>query len=169
MTDKQHWLPVTRENIQTAHSMIRPYIYETPVLTSKTLNSLASTPQPAEALIGTPFEGQQPACPKIKFFFKCENFQRIGAFKVRGAFHSILRVIKTKGEEEVRKRGVITHSSGLLSLPVFISAIPALSLCLCETVRLMVGCRKPCSGCCSRCVHSFNPGLHYHAVDIYPI
>ncbi|EGE07698.1 threo-3-hydroxyaspartate ammonia-lyase [Trichophyton equinum CBS 127.97] len=138
MTDKQHWLPVTRENIQAAHSMIRPYIYETPVLTSKTLNSLASTPQPAEALIGTPFEGQQPACPKIKFFFKCENFQRIGAFKVRGAFHSILRVVQTKGEDEVRKRGVITHSSGnhaqavalaasTLSIPAYI-IMPSISI-----------------------------------------
>ncbi|KAM5467123.1 putative threonine ammonia-lyase [Microsporum audouinii] len=138
MTDKQHWLPITRESIQTAHSLVKPYIYETPVLTSKTLNSLASTPQTADALRGTPFEGQQAAHPKINFFFKCENFQRIGAFKVRGAFHSILRVIQIKGEEEVRKRGVITHSSGnhaqavalaasTLSIPAYI-IMPSISI-----------------------------------------
>ncbi|KAL1961414.1 hypothetical protein VTO42DRAFT_142 [Malbranchea cinnamomea] len=112
MTDPAHWLPLTGESVQSAYTLIKEYVYQTPVLTCKTLNRIASTPQTPESLVGTPYEGQTPAKPKINFFFKCENYQRIGAFKVRGAFHSVLRLIQTKGEEEVRKRGVITHSSG---------------------------------------------------------
>jgi threonine dehydratase len=115
MADPPHWLPLTEESIRSAHSLIKPYIHQTPVLTSKTLNRIASTPQSAEALVGTPFEGQPPANPKLNFFFKCENYQRIGAFKARGAFHAVLRLVQTKGADEVRRRGVIAHSSGIVA------------------------------------------------------
>ncbi|RMZ82185.1 hypothetical protein DV738_g1800, partial [Chaetothyriales sp. CBS 135597] len=43
---------------------------------------------------------------------KKANFQKIGAFKPRGAFHATVRLIETLGLEEVRRRGVVTHSSG---------------------------------------------------------
>jgi len=109
MTDPSHWLPLTEESIRSAYTLIQPYIHRTPVLTSKTLNRIASTPQ---SLVGTPFDGQPPAHPKLNFFFKCENYQRTGAFKVRGAFHAALRLVQTKGLDEVRRRGLITHSSG---------------------------------------------------------
>jgi len=99
--------------IHVAHSLIHPYIHHTPLLTSHTLNTIASTPQTPESLVGTPFEGQPPAQPRLSFFFKCENYQRIGAFKARGAFHALLRLIEERGEEEVKRRGVITHSSGI--------------------------------------------------------
>ncbi|KAI9783810.1 MAG: hypothetical protein M1839_003146 [Geoglossum umbratile] len=112
MADPSHWLPLTEESIFSAYSLIQPYICRTSVLTSKTLNRIASIPQSAEALVGTEFEGQRPANPKFNFFFKCENFQRTGAFKARGAFHAVLRLIQTKGTDEVRRRGVITHSAG---------------------------------------------------------
>ncbi|ODM14769.1 hypothetical protein SI65_09763 [Aspergillus cristatus] len=98
--------------IHAAHSLIHPYIHRTPLLTSRTLNTIASTPQSAESLVGTPFEGQTPAHPCLRFFFKCENYQRIGAFKARGAFHALLRLVEERGEDEVKRRGVITHSSG---------------------------------------------------------
>jgi len=110
MTDPSHWLPLTEESIRSAYTLIQPYIHRTPVLTSKTLNRIASTPQ---SLVGTPFDGQPPAHPKLNFFFKCENYQRTGAFKVRGAFHAALRLVQTKGLDEVRRRGLITHSSGI--------------------------------------------------------
>ncbi|PGH08783.1 hypothetical protein AJ79_05882 [Helicocarpus griseus UAMH5409] len=120
---------LTPQNILAAHALIKPYIRETPVLTSKSLNALASTPQSPEALIGTPFEGQKPADPKLNFFFKCENFQRIGAFKARGAFHALLRLVEREGAEVVRGRGVVTHSSGnhaqALSLAAATLSIPA--------------------------------------------
>jgi threonine dehydratase len=82
------------------------------VLTNTTLTNLASTPQTPEALRGTQWEGHEPAKPKVRLFFKCENLQRIGAFKVRGAFHAVVRLIEERGLEDVRKRGVVTHSSG---------------------------------------------------------
>ncbi|EEP81243.1 conserved hypothetical protein [Uncinocarpus reesii 1704] len=92
MTDRAHWRPLSRTNIQAAHTVIQPHIHTTPVLTCRTLNRLASTPQSPGSLLGTPFEGRTPAKPKINLFFKCENFQRIGAFKARGAFHAVLRL-----------------------------------------------------------------------------
>ena len=100
-------LPLERSSVEAAHELIKQHIHRTPVLTSKTLSELASTPQTPEALVGTPFEGQAPARPRIKFFFKCENYQRIGAFKSRGAFHALARL-----SEEELSRGVVTHSSG---------------------------------------------------------
>jgi threonine dehydratase len=101
-------LPLTRESVQKAHEIVRPHVHLTPVYTNTTLSNLASTPQSAEALVGTKWEGNTPAHPKINFFFKCENLQRIGAFKVRGAFHAISRL-----PEEIRQKGIVTHSSGL--------------------------------------------------------
>ena len=112
MTDPAHWLPLTEESVRAAYTLVQPYVHRTPVLTCQTLNRIASTPQPAEALDNTPYAGQPPANPKINFFFKCENYQRIGALNARGAFHSVLRLIDTKGKEEVMRRGVTTHSSG---------------------------------------------------------
>lgn len=107
-------IPLTRDSIRAAHSLIKPHIHTTPVLTNTTLSNLASTPQSTEALKGTTWEGRAPARPKIRLFFKAENFQKIGAFKVRGAFHAVLRLVEERGIEEVRRKGVITHSSGTL-------------------------------------------------------
>jgi threonine dehydratase len=109
MASKLEPPPLTRGSVKEAHEIVKPYIHLTPVLTSKTLNSIASTPQSVEALKGTEYEGREPAKPKIRFFFKCENYQRIGAFKARGAFHAISQLPK-----EIRDKGVVTHSSGKL-------------------------------------------------------
>jgi threonine dehydratase len=107
MADRSKCPPLTRRSVQDAHERIRRYIHKTPVLTSTTLNEIASTPQSLEALKGTPYEGRAPATPAFNLFFKCENFQKIGAFKARGAFHALSRL-----SEEERRNGVITHSSG---------------------------------------------------------
>jgi threonine dehydratase len=104
---------LTPAAVEAAYGLIQPYVHRTPLLTCKTLDSIASTPQSPESLVGTPFEGQTPARPKFRLFFKCENLQRIGAFKARGAFHALLRLIEERGEEEVKRRGVTTHSSGM--------------------------------------------------------
>lgn len=100
-------LPLERASVVAAHGAIKEHIHYTPVVTSRTVNELASTPRPPEALVGTTYEGRNPAHPKIRLFFKCENYQRIGAFKSRGAFHALSRL----GREELSK-GVVTHSSG---------------------------------------------------------
>ncbi len=74
-----------REDILKAHELIRPYIHRTPILTSTFINQLSDA----------------------QLFFKCENFQKIGAFKARGGLNAVLSL-----SEEQRRYGVATHSSG---------------------------------------------------------
>ena len=74
-----------RQQLLDCHNRIKPYIHRTPVLTSRLLNDIAGA----------------------KLFFKCENFQRMGAYKMRGATNAILLL-----SEKERANGVITHSSG---------------------------------------------------------
>lgn len=114
MADILKTLPLERASVRSAHELIKPHIHLTPVLTSTTLSALASAPQSANALIGTAYEGRIPAHPKINFFFKCENFQRVGAFKARGAFHALMRL-----SDEERSRGVVTTSSGMIVIPIY--------------------------------------------------
>ncbi|MCX8054734.1 MAG: pyridoxal-phosphate dependent enzyme [Ignavibacteria bacterium] len=72
-------------HIREAHERIKPFVHRTPVLTSSYLNSLLG----------------------CEIFFKCENFQKVGAFKFRGATNALLSATA----EELRN-GVATHSSG---------------------------------------------------------
>ncbi|WP_221390947.1 threonine/serine dehydratase [Dyadobacter sp. NIV53] len=74
-----------KEKIQQAHELITPYIHRTPILTSLFLDDLAGG----------------------KLYFKCENFQKIGAFKARGGLNAVLSL-----SAEERSYGVATHSSG---------------------------------------------------------
>ncbi len=78
-------MEITAAQIIAAHNRIRNYIHETPVATSSTLNSFV----------------------KGNLFFKCENFQKIGAFKIRGGMNAVLSLT-----EEQRSKGIATHSSG---------------------------------------------------------
>jgi threonine dehydratase len=71
--------------IHAAHKRIRPYIRRTPVLTSSRLDEASGA----------------------SLFFKCENFQKIGAFKARGATSAVFAL-----EDTIARRGVATHSSG---------------------------------------------------------
>ena len=72
-------------DIQAAYSRIKPFIHHTPVLTSHQLNELY----------------------ECELFFKCENFQKVGAFKFRGATNAVLTL-----SDEDKLKGVVTHSSG---------------------------------------------------------
>lgn len=76
---------ITQESILQAHKRIKPFIEHTPVLTSSSLNEMAG----------------------CQLFFKCENFQKVGAFKARGAINAALKL-----SDEERKNGLATHSSG---------------------------------------------------------
>lgn len=78
-------MQITIEDINYAHERIKPFIYRTPVLTSTAINQVAGA----------------------SLFFKCENFQKIGAFKIRGGMNAVL-----SQPEEKRKNGIATHSSG---------------------------------------------------------
>jgi threonine dehydratase len=71
--------------IRVAHDRIRPHIHRTPVLTSARLDAACSG----------------------SLFFKCENFQKVGAFKARGATNAVFAL-----DDETARRGVATHSSG---------------------------------------------------------
>lgn len=73
------------QDVEHAHILIENYVHRTPVLTSESINNF--------------FDCQ--------LFFKCENFQKVGAFKFRGASNAVLSL----SEEDARK-GVATHSSG---------------------------------------------------------
>jgi threonine dehydratase len=75
----------THTELREALKRIKPYVHKTPVLTSTLINKIAGA----------------------ELFFKCENFQKVGAFKFRGAINAILQLT-----EEERIRGVATHSSG---------------------------------------------------------
>jgi threonine dehydratase len=75
----------TFEDMLTAHDRIRPYIHKTPVLTSSFINGLAGA----------------------ELFFKCENFQKAGAFKARGASNAVFGLTDAQAA-----KGVATHSSG---------------------------------------------------------
>src|SRR5690242_615517 len=73
------------DTICAAHERIRRHIHRTPILTNSWLND---------------------AC-KASLFFKCENFQKVGAFKARGATNAVFVL-----DDETARRGVATHSSG---------------------------------------------------------
>ncbi|XP_024993581.1 serine racemase isoform X1 [Cynara cardunculus var. scolymus] len=90
------------DSISKAQTLIRPYVNITPVLSSETLNLIAGK----------------------SLFFKCECFQKGGAFKFRGASNAIFSL-----NDEQAAKGVVTHSSGnhaaALALAAKLRGIPA--------------------------------------------
>lgn len=76
---------ISIDTIREAHDRIRPYIHRTAVLTNQTINDRAGA----------------------EVFFKCENFQKIGAFKARGGLNAVLQVAQHK-----EGSAITTHSSG---------------------------------------------------------
>jgi threonine dehydratase len=76
---------ITYEEVVDAYQRIKDIVNKTPVMTSRTLNDMVNA----------------------TIFCKCENFQRMGAFKMRGAYNTVSQL-----SHEEMERGVITHSSG---------------------------------------------------------
>ncbi len=76
---------LTFKDINEAHHRIKPFIHNTPILTSTSLNQM----------IGS------------QLYFKCENFQKTGSFKIRGAINAVSQLSKSQLE-----RGIVTSSSG---------------------------------------------------------
>ncbi|KAF4121111.1 threonine dehydratase [Geosmithia morbida] len=115
MADISTCSALTRSSVVEAHDIVKPHVHRTPVLTNRTLTELASTPRTESDLKGTRWEGRTPARPVLRLWFKCENMQRIGAFKVRGAFHAVEKLKKEPGwlEGGGKEKGVVTHSSAL--------------------------------------------------------
>jgi threonine dehydratase len=73
------------DDVAAASRLITPFLNHTPVITSRQLNGMAGG----------------------ELYFKCENFQKVGAFKFRGATNAIMNL-----SEVERSKGVVTHSSG---------------------------------------------------------
>lgn len=78
-------LPVSYEDVEAAARRLEGQAHRTPVMTSRTVDRLS----------------------QARVFFKCENFQRAGAFKFRGAYNAMSRLSR-----EAKRRGVLTFSSG---------------------------------------------------------
>lgn len=76
---------ISRQDIEQAHERIKPYVHRTPVLTSESINEIAG----------------------CSVYFKCENLQKVGAFKARGAMNAALQIPAAQ-----RSKGIATHSSG---------------------------------------------------------
>lgn len=89
-------------DLEQAHKRITPFIHRTPVLSSESINAIAG----------------------CTIYFKCENFQKIGAFKARGGLNAVMSL-----PDEERAKGVVTHSSGnhaqAVSLAAKMCKIPA--------------------------------------------
>ncbi len=92
----------TLSDVRAAADRIRGIVHRTPVMTSDTLDRLSGR----------------------KLYFKCENLQKVGAFKYRGATNAVLRLSDSEAE-----RGVVTHSSGnhaqALALAARVRGVPA--------------------------------------------
>lgn len=92
----------TYSDIEQAHDRIRPFIHHTPVMTSVSINEIVGA----------------------ELYFKCENLQKVGAFKFRGACNSVFSL-----SDEEAKNGVCTHSSGnhaaALALAARMRGVPA--------------------------------------------
>lgn len=84
-TDGEDLVIPTYQDVCVAHERVAPWIHETPVLTSQTFNGMVGA----------------------ELFFKCESFQKAGAFKVRGATNAVFSL-----DEATAAKGVATHSSG---------------------------------------------------------
>ncbi len=83
--ESANYQPPTWDAIREAHARISPRIHRTPVLTSQSLDAIAAA----------------------QFFFKCDNFQKTGSFKIRGAANAILSLTDAEAA-----RGIVTPSSG---------------------------------------------------------
>ena len=115
MADPSTAPPLIPTSIRTAHGKIKQYIHHTPLLTNRSLSRIASSPDPSAFLADNPPpfpSAEEEGVPRFRIWMKCENQQRIGAFKARGAFHAVTRLVDEMGIDEVRRRGVVTHSSG---------------------------------------------------------
>tara|TARA_R110002073_G_scaffold334200_2_gene523230 strand:+ start:12342 stop:13277 length:936 start_codon:yes stop_codon:yes gene_type:complete len=86
---------MNKQDLQVIYNRIAPHIHKTAVLNSRLINELAG----------------------CELYLKCENFQKAGAYKIRGATNAILQL-----SEEERSKGVVTHSSGNFAQAVSLAA-----------------------------------------------
>ena len=78
-------MKISKASIESAAARIAPYIHTTPIMSNKSINELSG----------------------LDLYFKCENFQKIGAFKIRGGMNAALTL-----DQNQLQNGIATHSSG---------------------------------------------------------
>ncbi len=88
-------MSVVRRELEIAYKRVNPFIHRTPVMRSQSIDEMVG----------------------CNVFFKCENFQKTGSFKMRGATNAILNL-----SDERRQKGVITHSSGNFAQAISLAA-----------------------------------------------
>ena len=76
---------MTKDRFIECHERIKPFIHNTPIIKSELIDKLVGA----------------------KIYFKCDNFQKMGAFKMRGATNAIMQLSNSE-----KRKGVVTHSSG---------------------------------------------------------
>ncbi|KAI9295577.1 pyridoxal-5'-phosphate-dependent enzyme [Neoconidiobolus thromboides FSU 785] len=111
-------IKLTLNDIEHAASKLEGKIHTTPVLTCSSIDSMT--------------DGKN-------LYFKCENLQKIGAFKIRGATYAIGQLVESVGIEEVRKKGIVAHSSGNHAQAV---ALASKSFGINSTIVLPNNCSK---------------------------
>ncbi len=122
---------LTFADVAAAADRIRPYVHRTPVATSTTL----------DAELGA------------RVFFKCENLQKVGAFKARGALNAVLSL-----DAEAAARGVVAHSSGnhsaALAYAARVRGIPCHVVMPHRASPLKVAATRRYGGVVTRCDHA---------------
>ena len=88
-------LAISYDDVAAAHRRLQGVVHHTPVISSRTVDALTGA----------------------RVFFKCENFQRMGAFKFRGAYNALVQL-----SDEQKKRGVCAFSSGNHAQGIALSA-----------------------------------------------
>ena len=86
---------MTKQTLLNCQQKITPFVHNTPVLTSQVINEMLNA----------------------DVFFKCENFQKMGAFKMRGALNAIMQLTEAQ-----KANGVVTHSSGNFAQAISLAA-----------------------------------------------
>ena len=112
-------MAVTYDDVARAHERIKPFAKRTPVLTSSTIDALTGA----------------------KVFFKCENFQRMGAFKFRGAYNALSQL-----SADQKKKGVVAFSSGNHAQAVALSGkllgVPAIIVMPTDAPKVKLGATR---------------------------
>ncbi|KAH7012765.1 tryptophan synthase beta subunit-like PLP-dependent enzyme [Microdochium trichocladiopsis] len=122
-------IALTPESVRQARERIAEHIYRADLRVSEWINRFASSDQPETYRTAATTKPEprhaknsgggilrqgkgRDAPPRINLYFKCENLQRTGAFKARGAFHALSRLMDDLGADQMRHRAVTTVSSG---------------------------------------------------------
>ena len=111
---------ITKEDIEQAHARIKAYVHRTPVMTSAGINEISD----------------------CELFFKCENLQKVGAFKARGATNAALQL-----SAEQRAKGIATHRLQKGLRPAAADTVDLVGFSVAQQLPAAIGFPQFGSGC----------------------